>query len=77
MSEQAAIPRLQARYFGGLRGADMERVVHLQRRLQASNATEVIRRCLITMEALLDHQEADGQIVLCRKGVPDKVVWFL
>jgi hypothetical protein len=26
---------------------------------------------------MLEHQESGGDIVLCKKGVADKVVWFL
>ncbi len=66
-----------ARYFGGLRGEDMKRIVRLQCRLQAGNATETIRRISITVEALLDHQDTGGEIVFCRQGVADKVVWLV
>lgn len=67
-----------ARHFGGLRGDDMERIVRLQRRLQASSGTETIRRLSIFAETLLEHQAQTGaEIVLCRRGQPDRVVWIL
>ncbi len=62
---------------GELPVADRDRLNRLRERLRASSFIETIRRCSITIETLLEHQENGGDIVLCKKGRPDKVVWFL
>lgn len=56
---------------------DAARIKRLQPRLEATSQAEVIRRALTTLESLLNVQDAGGEIVLCKKGQPDKVIWFL
>jgi hypothetical protein len=62
---------------GELPPADRERLNRLRARLNAASFIETIRRCSITIETLLDHQDNGGDIVLCKKGVADKAIWFL
>lgn len=64
-------------FVGRLSSADMERVAAIRTRLGATSFTEAVRRAVITFNVLLEHQEGGGQIVLCKKGLPDKVVWFV
>ena len=45
--------------------------------LQSDSRAETVRRIAITAEILLEHQRDQGDIILCRKGRPDKVVWFV
>jgi hypothetical protein len=64
-------------YLGTLPAADLERIGRLQERLKASTNVETLRRVTITMEQLLNHQDSGGDVVLCRKGRADRVVWFV
>ena len=56
---------------------DMARIRSLRARLKAASHVETIRRAVITVSELLDAQERGCDIVLCKKGLPDKVVWFV
>lgn len=56
---------------------DIARADRLGKRLETRSRTETVRRALITLESLLNVQDNDGQIILCKKGQPDKVLWLL
>lgn len=63
---------------GSLPKKDGQRLTRLRTRLGAQSYVEVIRRLTIFAEVLLDHQkQQDAEIVLCRKGHPDRVVWII
>ena len=55
-------------------GKDMSRVNSLRWRLEATSGLEVVRRALITLEMLLDVRENGGEVVICKKGQPERLV---
>lgn len=69
--------RPESQYMGSLPAADVQRINRIAQRLKASSNVETIRRISISFEELLNHQDDGGDIVLCKQGRADRVVWFL
>jgi hypothetical protein len=64
-------------YVAKLPREDADRLRRIGTKIEAVTNLEVVRRISIFAEVLIDHQKEGGDIVLCRKGKPDKVAWII
>lgn len=77
MSNEMLSESRRGRHFFEPSNSDYDRAKRLQVKWEAASLAEVVRRALITVEALQNVQDNGGEIVLCKQGEPDKVIWKL
>lgn len=56
---------------------DLRLIREVRDLLKAASDRETVRRMAIFCSTLIEHQNSGGEIVLCQKGLPDRVAWMI
>ena len=57
--------------------ADLRLIRDVKNLLNASSDRETVRRMSIFCKVLLEHQKTGGELLLGRKGQPERLLWIV
>ena len=56
---------------------DLQLIRNVRDLVQASSDRETVRRMSIFCKVLLEHQKTGGELLLGRKGQPERLLWIV